>query len=119
VKSLRLFGTGISNPKHESEVKGMDLVSTKSQVTWVVVAVTTGPSGLLKAPGTYGTSSQQPYFRVRAIHQNHPGSHSCQFLEGVHHTLFLSFITSSLRPASVPGLPSLNSLKMKTKFVPT
>jgi hypothetical protein len=49
VKSLRLFGTGIPNPKPETEVSGVDLISTKSRVTWVVVAVTTGPSGLMKS----------------------------------------------------------------------
>jgi hypothetical protein len=48
VKSLRLFGTGIPNPKPKSEVKAVDLVSTKSRVTWIVLALTTGPAGLLK-----------------------------------------------------------------------
>jgi hypothetical protein len=47
VRSLRLFGTGIPNPKPESEVKAVDLVSTRSRVTWVVLAMTTGPSGAL------------------------------------------------------------------------
>jgi len=49
VKTLRLFGSGIPNPKPESEVKCLDLVSTKSRVTWIVLALTTGPSGVLKA----------------------------------------------------------------------
>jgi hypothetical protein len=48
VKTLRLFGTSIPNPKPESEVKCVDLVSTKSRVTWIVLALTTGPSGLLR-----------------------------------------------------------------------
>lgn len=49
VKSLRLFGMGIPNPKPALEVKGVDLISTRSRVTWVVLAMTTGPSGLLVA----------------------------------------------------------------------
>lgn len=48
VKSLRLFGMGIPNPKPTLEVKSVDLVSTRSRVTWVVLALTRGPSGLLK-----------------------------------------------------------------------
>jgi hypothetical protein len=48
VKCLRLFGTPIPNPKPESEVRGIDLFSTRSRVTWVVLAMTTGPAGLLK-----------------------------------------------------------------------
>ena len=48
-KSLRLFGTGITNPRPKSEVKGVDLVSTKSRVTWLVLAMTTGPAGALQA----------------------------------------------------------------------
>jgi hypothetical protein len=48
VKCLRLFGTPIPNPKPESEVRSIDLFSTGSRVTWVVLAITTGPSGLLK-----------------------------------------------------------------------
>jgi hypothetical protein len=49
VRSLRLFGMAIQNPKPESEVKGIDLISTKSPVSWIVLAVTTGPQGMLKA----------------------------------------------------------------------
>ena len=49
VKCLRLFGTAIPNPKPECEVRGIDLFSTKSRTTWVVLALTEGPSGLLKA----------------------------------------------------------------------
>jgi hypothetical protein len=47
-RSLRLFGSTIMNPKPESEVRNVDLVSTKSRVTWVVLAMTTGPLGALK-----------------------------------------------------------------------
>jgi hypothetical protein len=48
-KSLRLFGTALPNPQPRKEVASVDLVSTKSQVTWVVLAITTGSAGLLKA----------------------------------------------------------------------
>ena len=48
VKSLRLFGTAIPNPKPDSEVQGVDLVSTRSRTTWVVLALTTGPSGAMR-----------------------------------------------------------------------
>lgn len=47
VRSLRLFGMGMPNPKPALEVKSVDLVSTRSRVTWVVLAMTTGPAGLL------------------------------------------------------------------------
>jgi hypothetical protein len=47
-RALRLYGSSILNPKPESEVRNVDLVSTKSRVTWVVLAMTTGPSGALK-----------------------------------------------------------------------
>jgi hypothetical protein len=47
-RGLRLFGTSILNPKPDAEVKGVDLVSTKSRVTWVVLAMTTGPAGALR-----------------------------------------------------------------------
>ena len=49
VKSLRLFGMAIPNPKPESEVKSVDLISTKSRVTWLVLSLSTGRAGLLKA----------------------------------------------------------------------
>jgi hypothetical protein len=48
VKSLRLFGTGLANPKPESEVKTVDLFSTKSPTAWVVLAITSGPRDVLK-----------------------------------------------------------------------
>jgi hypothetical protein len=47
-RALRLFGSTIMNPKPDSEVRNVDLVSTKSRVTWVVLAMTTGPAGALK-----------------------------------------------------------------------
>jgi hypothetical protein len=48
VKSLRLFGMSMPNPRPLSDVTGIDLISTKSQVTWVVLAMTIGPAGKLK-----------------------------------------------------------------------
>ena len=48
VKCLRLFGTAIANPKPQAEVKAVDLFSAKSRTTWIVLALTTGPAGLLK-----------------------------------------------------------------------
>ena len=39
----------IPNPKPESEVKSVDLISTKSRVTWLVLSLSTGRAGLLKA----------------------------------------------------------------------
>lgn len=48
VKCLRLFGADMPNPRPESEVTVIDLVSTKSRVAWVVLAITTGPAGRLK-----------------------------------------------------------------------
>lgn len=47
VKSLRLFGMAIPNPKPDNEVRSVDLISTKSRVTWIVLSLATGPSGLL------------------------------------------------------------------------
>jgi hypothetical protein len=47
-KSLRLFGTALRNPKPGTEVNAVDLVSTKSQVTWIVLAMTAGPAGFMK-----------------------------------------------------------------------
>lgn len=47
-RGLRLFATAIPNPKPESEVKSIDLVSTRSRVTWIVLSLTTGPAGALK-----------------------------------------------------------------------
>ena len=52
VRSLRLFGTAMPNPKPESEVKAIDLISTKSPVSWIVLALTTGPQGMLKPDPT-------------------------------------------------------------------
>jgi hypothetical protein len=48
VKCLRLFAMAIPNPKPDSDVTSVDLVSTKSRVTWIVLALTTGPAGALK-----------------------------------------------------------------------
>jgi hypothetical protein len=48
VKALRLFGTAIANPKPDSEVKAVDLLSTKSRTALVLLALTSGPAGLLK-----------------------------------------------------------------------
>jgi len=48
VRCLRLFGASLPNPKPEVEVTGVDLLSTRSHVTWVVLAMTTGPAAALK-----------------------------------------------------------------------
>ena len=46
-KSMRFFCTPLVNPKPALEVKSLDLVSEKSQAVPLILALTTGPAGLL------------------------------------------------------------------------
>lgn len=49
VKGLRLLGIAVDNPKPKVPVQTVDLISTESRATWVVLSLTAGPSGSLKA----------------------------------------------------------------------